>query len=133
MRRNEAIDELMLMMNLTVPQLQAVRLAVEALKEKVFEIKKSEADCNTEFWISDDKVVLIRDEEPMVIPYKSIPKVSRNIQVEGVRLELMSIYYEKTGIPQPLEEKNAEARSKNMTYGKLQAQKTLELIRKGEL
>ena len=95
------------------------------------ELIKSSIDTETEYWLSDERMIMVRNDDAMVIRYLDIPRIAGRF-FEGIRIELMSIYHEFTGVPQSMEEKIAEARCKGMTYGQLQAQKYIEKIRKKE-
>lgn len=95
------------------------------------ELIKSSIDTETEYWLSDERMIMVRNDDAMVIRYLDIPRIAGRF-FEGIRIELMSIYHESTGVPQSMEEKIAEAKYKGMTYGKLQAQKYIEKMRKDE-
>lgn len=95
------------------------------------EILKSGYDDETEYWLSDDKIIMVRNDDSEVMRYRDIPRVSERY-IEEIRNELMSIYRNKTGEKQSIQEKNAEARCKGMSYGKLQAMKYLERMKEDE-
>ncbi|MGN0733701.1 MAG: hypothetical protein ACI4LC_05965 [Emergencia sp.] len=92
---------------------------------------KSSVDADTEYWLSGERMIMVRNDDAMVINYLDIPRIAGRF-FEGIRMELMSIYHEFTGIPQSMEEKIVEARCKGLTYGQLQAQKYIEKMRKEE-
>lgn len=92
---------------------------------------KSSIDADTEYWLSGERMIMVRNDDAMVINYLDIPRIAGRF-FEGIRMELMSIYHELTGESQSMEEKIAEARCKGLTYGQLQAQKYIEKMRKEE-
>lgn len=89
----------------------------------------SSIDNETEYWLGEKRMIMVRNDDAMVIRYLDIPRIAGRF-FEGIRIELMSIYHEFTGEPQSMEEKIAEAKYKGMTYGKLQAQKYIEKMRR---